>query len=283
MRRRNPNTLRSLYGAALLGMSVLSVLISTPILHAEEHEDFDAYKLRVSAGWYYSTPSGYIHGANENDNIDFQKDLGFSNYSTIAARVDWKFTRKNHLYVAISPLNSSNQRVLTRTIVFEGQTFNVGVATSNSLNTLFVAPGYEYDFIRRKRGHLGLKLQMDLLNTTAKITAAAQVTNGGTTESAAQSASGSILAPIPVAGPDVRFYLTDSPRVFVDGNVLGMYLFGYGNFISAAGDIGVTLSKHFALTAGYQLASRLAVNGSTSRIGLRFTQSGALIGVQASF
>jgi hypothetical protein len=33
------------------------------------------------------------------------------------------------------------------------------------------------------------------------------------------------LPPIPVAGPQFRLYLTDSPRVFVEGNVYGMYLF----------------------------------------------------------
>jgi hypothetical protein len=81
---------------------------------------------------------------------------------------------------------------------------------------------------------------MDLFNTTAKISAAAQVTGDGVHHNAV-SASGSLLEPIPVAGPDFRLYLTNSPRVFVDGNVLGMYLFGYGNFISSAGDVGVPL------------------------------------------
>ncbi len=52
-----------------------------------------------------------------------------------------------------------------------------------------------------------------------------------------------LLAPIPVAWPEFRLYLTDSPRVFVEGQVYGMYLFGYGNFVSTADDIGLTLLK----------------------------------------
>jgi hypothetical protein len=267
---------------AISWIAVFACLLVAPCVHAAEKEDFDAYKLRVDAGWYYSNPTGSIHGSNDSGSVDLNKDLGFESYPTFSGKVDWKFTRKNHLYVTIIPLNTSHQTVLDRTFTFQGQTFNAGLTTSSSLNTLAVAPGYEYDFIRRKRGHLGVALQMDLFNTTAKISAAAQVTGDGTHHDAV-SASGSLLAPIPVAGPDFRLYLTNSPRVFIDGNVLGMYLFGYGNFVSAAGDVGVTLSKHFAVLAGYQLGSHLVVNNSHDRIGLRLVQKGAVVGLQASF
>lgn len=269
---------------AISGIVVFAGLLVAPRLNAQEKgkEDFDSYKLRVDAGFFYSDPTGSIHGSNDSGSIDLTKDLGFESYPTFSGKVDWKFTRKNHLYVTIIPLNTSRQTVLDRTITFQGQTFDAGLTTNSSLNTLAVAPGYEYDFIRRKRGHLGVALQMDLFNTTAKISAAAQVTGDGVHHNAV-SASGSLLAPIPVAGPDFRLYLTNSPRVFVDGSVLGMYLFGYGNFVSATGDVGVTLSKHLAVLAGYQLGSHLVVNNDHDRIGVRLIQKGAVVGVQASF
>jgi hypothetical protein len=131
-------------------------------------------------------------------------------------------------------------------------------------------------------GHLGVGIQIDMFNTNAKINAAAQVTGDGVHHDAV-SASSSLFAPIPVAGPDVRIYVTNSPRLFVDANVLGMYLFGYGNFVSSAGDIGLTISKHFAVLGGYQLGSHLVVNGTSDRLGLRLIQKGAILGVQASF
>jgi hypothetical protein len=64
-----------------------------------------------------------------------------------------------------------------------------------------------------------------------------------------------------------------------------MYLFGYGNFVSTADDIGFSITKHLSVNAGYQLGSRLVVKNSASnnRIGLRLTQSGAIVGIQASF
>jgi hypothetical protein len=248
---------------------------------AQQRDDFDQYKLRVGTFWYYSSPSGSLQGSADAGSIDLQKDLGFNSYSTFAGKVDWKFTHKNHLYVAFSPLNTSRRTTLTRTFVFQGQTFEAGLSSNSRLNVFLVAPGYQYDIIRRKRGHLGLGAQIDVFDSSAKISAAGQIAG----EQKSVSASASLLAPIPVVGPEARLYLTDSPRFFVEGNVYGMYLFGYGNFVSTTDDIGVTLTKHISANAGYQLGSRLVVNNSSSsdRIGLRLTQSGAIVGLEFSF
>src|SRR5215472_14386729 len=43
------------------------------------------------------------------------------------------------------------------------------------LRSPLIAPGYQYDIIRRRRGHLGLSLQFDLFNSNALLFAAAQV------------------------------------------------------------------------------------------------------------
>lgn len=177
--------------------------------------------------------------------------------------------------------DQSRQTVLERTIVFQGQTFNVGVLTKANLSAPLIAPGYQYDISRRKRGHIGIAIQIDFFNANASFFAAAQVN----TNNQVISAKKSLLAPIPVAGPEFRFYLTNSPRLFVEGNLYGMYLFGYGNFISTTDDIGVTLAKHLSVNAGYQLGSRLQVNVDTKkdRLGLSLTQKGPIVGAQVSF
>ena len=269
--------------ALLSGMLIFAGLSATSFSQSTEHEDYDAYKLRIDAFWFYASPSGYIQASTTNNiittPIDLQKDLGLPDYSTFIGKADWKFTRKNHLYLAAIPLNKGRETTLSRTITFQGQTFTAGLTANSSLETIFWAPGYQYDIIRRKRGHLGIALQMDLINTTATINAAAQVGNGGR----AMSASGSLLAPIPVAGPEFRYFLTDSPRLFVQGSVLGMYLFGYGNFISTGGNVGVNLAKHISVLAGYQLASHLQVKDADTRIGFRLTEKGATVGIEASF
>lgn len=265
-------------------LAMLVFLGAASKLHAADNgsDDFDVYKLRLDGFWFYSNPSGNIQGSGENDVIDIQKDLGFNSYSTFSGLVDWKFTRKNHLTFAVSPFQQNRNTVLRRTITYQGQTFNVGLETHASLKANLYAPGYQYDIIRRKRGHIGVGVQIDLFDANAALSAMAQTSNG--VHYAAVSGSASLLAPIPVAGPEYRLYLTNSPRLFVEGNVYGMYLFGYGNFISTSNDLGLTINKHFSVNAGYALGSRLVVNNnSASRIGVHLTQQGALVGVEASF
>ena len=126
-------------------------------------------------------------------------------------------------------------------------------------------------------------MQVDLFDSSAKISAAAQVVGGQ--PQPAVSGRGSLLAPIPVAGPEFRLYLTNSPKLFVEGNVYGMYFGGYGNFVSSSDTLGLTVAKHLSFNAGYQLGSRLVVNNNSSsnRIGVRLTQHGAIAGLEFSF
>jgi hypothetical protein len=269
-----------------VGFGLLFAVAAVPALNAQSDDEFDSYKLKLEGFWVYSSPSGTLQSSVQTGMgpIDLQKDLRFNNYSTFAGKLDWKFTQKNHFYIAGAAFNSSRQTVLTRTITFQGQTFEAGLTTQNSLDSPMYTVGYQYDIIRRKRGHLGLGVQVNLFDSHASIHAAAQVTSDGV-QHAAVSASASLLAPIPVAGPEFRLYLTNSPRVFVEANVYGMYFFGYGNFVSSTGTLGFTINRHVTLNVGYQLGSRLVVNNSSSadRIGLDLTQRGALAGMEFSF
>jgi hypothetical protein len=266
----------------LAAVAMCLALLYPSILRSQTRDEFDEYKIRLQGAWFYSYPSGSVKGSADQVPVDFQKDLGFNNYSTGIGEVNWKFTHKNHFYVVFSPFYTTKTTTLTRTFTFQGQTFQIGTTATSTLHSFYVAPGYQYDIIRRKRGHLGLAVQVDLFNSSAKITATGQV-SGGASGSGTASASGSLLAPIPVAGPQYRLYLTNSPRVFVEGNVYGMYLFGYGNFVSFEDSLGITFNKHFSVGAGYALASRLNVHGTKDRLAFSLTQKGPLVGVQLSF
>ena len=269
-----------------LGLLVLCVIAFVPKLSAQSSEEFDSYKIRLEGEWVYSMPSGSLEGSATTDigSIDLEKDLNFQNYSTFYGKLDWKFTHKNHLYVFGSHLSSSQETVLTRTFTFNGQTFVAGLTTQSSLDSPAYGFGYQYDIIRRRRGHLGLGVQVNVFNTSASIRAAAQVTADGV-HHAAVSASDSLVAPIPVAGPQFRWYVTDSPRVFVEGQLYGMYFFGYGNYISTWGNLGFTITRHLNAKAGYQLGNRLVVNRdtSTNRIGLNLTEKGPTVGMEFHF
>jgi len=269
---------------SVAAIGILGCVSMVPQAFAQE--EFDSYKLRLEGDWVYATPSGSLEGSATTDigSIDLEKDLHFQTYSTFFGKLDWKFTHKNHLYVYGSRLSSSQETVLTRTFTFDGQTFVAGLTTQSSLDSPAYGFGYQYDIIRRRRGHLGLGVQVNVFNTSASIRAAAQVTADGV-HHAAVSASDSLVAPIPVAGPQFRYYLTDSPRLFVQGQVYGMYFFGYGNYASAWGTLGYSITKHLNVRAGYQLGSRLVVNRdtSTNRLGLNLSEKGPTVGIEVHF
>ncbi len=265
-----------------LAFFLLTVLLTPAAVRAQQSDEFDEYKIRFDAGWFYSYPSGTIRAQGDTYPVDLTKDLNFNHYSTFSGKVDWKFTHKNHLYVVIVPFWTSHTTTLSRDIVWDGNPISAGAVVQSQLHAFEVAPGYQYDIIRRRRGHLGIAVQVDLFHTYAKIAAAAQVIGDGTHQ-AAVSASNTLWAPIPVAGPQFRLYLTNSPRIFIEGNVYGMYFFGYGNFVSSSGDIGVTVTKHISLNAGYQLGTRFNVHGTPDRLGLDLTQKGPVAGLEFSF
>lgn len=274
---------RSLEVVRGIGLLMFLPIAGSRLLGAQgEDSDPDAHTFRFGGFWFYSQPSGSFHGTGTQGRLDIERDMQLNSYSTGSLRVEWKFTRKNHLFLGLLPVRNTRQVVLSRTVVFEGQTFDAGLTAKAELETYALTPGYQYDIIRRRRGHLGIVAQLDLFYIQGSISAAAQTLHG--TSRSAQASSSTIRAPLPVAGPDFRYYfLPNSSRLFVAGNLLGMYFFGYGNFISSYGTVGFTLNQHLNFQGGYQLGSRFNINTKSNRIGLNLSQRGAVAGLEFSF
>jgi hypothetical protein len=82
-------------------------------------------------------PPGSFHGANNTGEFDINRDFGFGNYSTFAGKIDYRFRRKHHLIFSVAPITNSKDLTLSRTIEFQGQTFDVGAQVS-TLDRAFV-------------------------------------------------------------------------------------------------------------------------------------------------
>jgi hypothetical protein len=260
--------------------AVVFALVALPTLGAQETADLDSYKWRITAMWWYSHPSGSFNAASDQVAFDLVKDFSFGSYSTFTGGVDWHFKRKHHLLFNASPINSSRTSTLSRDITFRGVTYDLGATVAVDLNSLALATGYQWDFIRRRQGYVALATTINLLDTTGSITGTGSV-NG---ISATRKASGSVLAPLPVLGLNGRWYpIHDSSRLSFDGFFEGMYFFGYGDFYYGRGKANIAVHKNLSLTAGYQLGTRLKVKGTDNRVGLRLTQTGPVVGIEASF
>ena len=68
----------------LLGAAALAFVVTVPV-HAQ---DFDAYKVRLSGFWAYSTLSGSLQGSSDSGTIKLRQDLGFNSYSTFVGKID---------------------------------------------------------------------------------------------------------------------------------------------------------------------------------------------------
>jgi hypothetical protein len=259
---------------------LLLLLLVTPAICQSAPDDPELYKLRVQAHWWIAKPGGSLQG--NLDRISFDRDLGFRDYNTFFGMFDWKFARKHHFFVTVAPNRSSSTRTISRQFEFRGQTFFVGEQLRSEVKSFIVSPGYEYDFIRRPRGHFGVSVQISLFDTTATISTVGGVAGPGGVTTTSRKASGSILAPLPIAGPTFRYYLIPR-RLYVDGAINGMYFFGYGNFVSGNGTMGVALGKHFSIRGGYLLGGRTIITGTDQRLGLRLTQKGPVVGFETKW
>lgn len=261
---------------------LLVLLVSTISLRAQEQRDYDAYTIRFEGFWFYPHPTGHFTGPNNSGTFDLNTDVRFQSYSTIAGGWDWKFTRKNHLFFEATPFDQTKNFMATRTIVFRGQTYAVGTAISANLTSNVYVPGYQYDIFRRKQWHLGVRVQSNLLNVSGSLSASAQLVNG--VPHSAVFSSSKLLVPLPTGGLNARVYIIpNSSRLFVTGNGVGMYFFGYGNYWSAMGTLGLTISKHLSVRGGYQVGSSFTINTKANRTGITLTQKGALAGLEVSF
>lgn len=258
---------------------LLFFCLSTPLLVHAQGEDLDQYKYRFSGSWWYSKPSGYFQGQNHTGEFDLNRDFHFGSYSTFTGTLDWRFKRKHHFLFSTSPVKYSKSTTLLRTITFQDETYDVGTRATSDIRSFSFAPGYQWDFIRRNRGYVSFETLFQMLDTKATLTGTVLV-NGQT---ATRSSSGSFFAPLPVIGLHTRGYPLHSERLSLDGFFNGMYFFGYGDFYSARGVVGMGLSRRWKAIAGYQMGTRLSVHGGSDKIGIRLTQKGPVVGIEGTW
>ena len=261
-------------------ITFLFFLFALAMARAQGAGDLDNYRWRVDGSWWLTHPTGYFGLNGSNNYVNFNQDFGFQNNSTFTGKIDYRFRRKHHLLLNITPIYESRTATLSRTIEFQGQTYNIGAEATANLRTWNVAPGYEYDIIRRDHGFLGLEVDVNLIDTRGALSAAASL-NG---QQAAASSSKSLFAPLPAVGPIFRWYpLRDSNRLSIDGSVRGMPFFGYGNYLQGQGEVNIGLTKHLMLHGGYQLGSRVSIHGSADQIAVKLTHAGPVAGLEYSF
>jgi hypothetical protein len=142
--------------------------------------------------------------------IDFKTDLGLEDKNLPDLRLVLSPSRRHKFRFEFIPIKYEQQGVLKRTIVFNGQRYNVGLPVTSLLYWKAYRFGYEFDFITLDRGYAGFVIEAKYTDVQVDLT------------SAAANEFVRAQAPIPAIGGIGRFYVV--PNISITGEVTGFRL-----------------------------------------------------------
>jgi hypothetical protein len=200
----------------------------------------------VEASWGLWSPSPEIEVSSESLGIAGTKvnaitDLGLEKKAFQDIRVVLRPSKKFKFRFGYTPIKYEAEATLTRTIVFNGQRYDIGLPVNTAIEWRDWRFGLEYDFIYRDRGYLGFiaeakytDLRVDLVSPIA-------------------SEFSSVKVPVPTVGLVGRVYPVKN--LGITGEVSGLKLNiddNEGTYINV--DVYATLSftKNFGVQGGYR-------------------------------
>jgi hypothetical protein len=142
--------------------------------------------------------------------IDAVNDLGFATSRFPDYQLVLRPARKHKIRFEYIPIKYSADTVLQRTITFRGVAYQVGVPVNSVLDWKAYRFGYEYDFVYRDRGFVGVIADLKYADVQASLT------------SPGASASAHERAPIPAIGGIARGYVAEN--VSLTGELTGFKL-----------------------------------------------------------
>jgi hypothetical protein len=173
----------------------------------------EQYHLEISGFLWNPTPDIVISSESlgiVGSNIDFVNDLGIAKTRFKQLRVVLRPARKHKLRFEYTPISFDAKGQLTADVIFNGIRFPVTFPVATNLQWKAYRFGYEYDFISRNRGFVGLILEAKYTDVQATLS------NFIATEFARAR------APIPAIGGIARVYVV--PNISITGELSGIRL-----------------------------------------------------------
>jgi hypothetical protein len=120
------------------------------------------YHVEFSTGYWNPDPQILITSESINipgDQIDLVADLGIAKKKFTELRLVLRPARKHKFRFSYTPIKYSADTIIQRSFVFNGQRYSFGLPVQTELDWKAMRFGYEYDFIYRDRGFVGLILE----------------------------------------------------------------------------------------------------------------------------
>lgn len=128
----------------------------------------------VEVGGYLWPPSPSILITSEGlgipgTPIDFVEDLGIERTTFRQLKVVLRPGTKHKFRFEYTPINFDADSILRRSVVFNGQRFDIALPVETEVNWKAYRFGYEWDFLYRDRGFVGLLLELKYTDISATL------------------------------------------------------------------------------------------------------------------
>lgn len=171
----------------------------------------ETYKVEFGATLFNPTPTLIVSSEQEGNpgtRIDFVDDLGGEKKRLWELRAVFRPGRKHKLRVHYLPADYTSDSVLRRTVVFNNIRYDAGLPVQSEIDWKTLRMGYEYDFVYRDRGFVGVIVEVK--QTWARVQL----------DSPIASEFSEAAAPIPGLGAIARVYV--APNISITGEATGM-------------------------------------------------------------
>jgi hypothetical protein len=157
--------------------------------------------------------------------------------------VVFKPARRHRLIVEGTPYRLNGDNMIARQITFAGRTYSFQDRVTSEASIDYIFGGYQYDFLSRPAGHVGIQGGVGYANATGTLTDQFGF-KGVETQS----------FPFPLVGLEFRVLPLARRHLFsVRGEAKGMSLGDYGRYVEGGIHGGVGFGRHFTVEAGYRI------------------------------
>jgi len=171
------------------------------------------YHIEGAAGLWFPTATMMVSSESlgiKGTTIDFKTDLGLQDKKLPDLRLVLSPSRRHKFRFEFVPIKYEQQGTVRRTIVFNGQRYDIGLPVQSSLDWKAYRFAYEFDFISNNRGFAGFVVEAKYTDVTVNL-ASTVVTEFARAQ-----------APIPALGGIGRVYVV--PNISITGEVTGFKL-----------------------------------------------------------
>jgi hypothetical protein len=210
------------------------------------------YHVELGGTMWNPTPEIFISSESlgiGGDSVDFVNTLGLPKTKFKQLKLVLRPGTKHKFRIEYTPIKYNAQNTIPTSFIFNGQRYTVGLPVTSELLWKAYRFGYEFDFVYKDRGFVGLLLETKYTDITATLTA----TLLGVSHTEFTHARG----PIPAIGIIARGYIV--PNISITGEFSGFPEVGttgssrYGGKYYDFDIYGtVNFNDHLGAQAGYR-------------------------------